>query len=113
MTEAIVIWLVRVYPCLPWRKIWPGTPDGSERHHLEIILGHPAIRTGPGVRDVFPARAGGDAFLGKSCGLVVDEAADDAHPGAIGSLRDGSIHRIMTACGGASHCPIPCRRPEA
>src|SRR5690606_23332628 len=54
-----------------------------ERHHLEIVLGHAAIRAGPGIRDVLPARARGDAFFGNAGGLVVDESADHAHPGAV------------------------------
>src|SRR5690606_33283875 len=49
-------------------------------HHFEIVLGHAAVRARPGLGNVFPARAGGDAVVRKSGSLVVDEAADDAHP---------------------------------
>ena len=65
----------------------------SDHHHLEVVLGHAAIRAGPGVGNVFPARARGDAFFRQPERLVVDEAADHAHPGAIGSGGgDGFVH---------------------
>src|SRR5688572_17371859 len=49
-------------------------------HHLEIVLAGAAFRAGPVDGDVLPARAGGDAFVGRAGRLVVDEAADQAHP---------------------------------
>src|SRR5690606_23689396 len=68
-------------------------PRCSDDHHLEVVLGHPAVGAGPGVWNVFPARARRDAFLRQPEGLVVDEAADDAHPGAVGGAW--LVHRIM------------------
>src|SRR3546814_8001144 len=59
----------------------------SSQHHLEIVLGHAAVRARPGVRDVFPARARGDALFGQPGRFVVDEATHDAHPGAVGGGR--------------------------
>ena len=35
----------------------------SDHHHLEVVLGHAAIRAGPRVGHVFPARARRDAFF--------------------------------------------------
>src|SRR3546814_1282140 len=83
---------------------------------LEIVLGHATVRARPGVRDVFPARARGDALFGQPGRFVVDEATHDAHPGAVGD--GGLVHRIMASrrgilCG-KPHCPTPraCRKPR-
>src|SRR5690606_39963472 len=57
--------------------------------------------------DLFPARAGGDAVVRQSGSLVVDEAADDAHPAAIRRV----VHRIMRAWSSRKHgiVPLPAR----
>src|SRR5690606_28032463 len=85
-------------------------------HHLEIVLGDPAIGAGPGVRDVLPARARGDALLGQALGLVVGESADHAHPGAVRRLARGFAHARMimppwmpTPC----HAGCTCSRPTS
>jgi len=44
----------------------------SQFDHFEIFLARAAFRTGPVRRHVFPAGAGGDAFLRRTLGLVVD-----------------------------------------
>jgi hypothetical protein len=86
----------------------------SDRRHLEIGLGHAAIGAGPGVGDVFPAGAWGDALVRQSFGLVVDIAANDAHPGAVSHGGSGFIHWIMSKhSADEPHCPIPRERPKA
>src|SRR5579875_2475001 len=52
--------------------------------HLEVVLADAAIRTGPGVRNVFPAGAGVNALFGQTERLVVNEAAHHAHELAVG-----------------------------
>src|ERR1041384_7005346 len=65
---------------------WRRWPEGKfsrkllDLHHLEILLARAALGAGPVHRHVFPARAGLDAFVGQPRRLVVDEAADEAHP---------------------------------
>src|ERR1700694_6154650 len=49
--------------------------------HLEVVLSRAALRTGPVHRHVLPARARRNALIGQPRRLVVDEAADEAHPG--------------------------------
>src|SRR6202008_3456541 len=75
----------------PLRPTVPGK-RASDFHHLEIVLGDAAVRAGPGVRDVFPARTRGNAFFRQALGLVVDESAYDAHPGAVNGSRGGFSH---------------------
>ena len=59
----------------------PRSVSDGDFHHVEVGLGHAAIRAGPVGRDVSPACAGGYALIGQALFLVVDEAADDALPG--------------------------------
>src|SRR6185369_6576919 len=54
--------------------------ETSDLDHLEIVLARAAFRAGPVHRHVFPARPGGDAFVGQPRGLVVHPSADEAHP---------------------------------
>src|SRR5690606_4988062 len=61
-------------------------PPGSDLDHLEVFLARMALRAGPVGRDVFPARARRDALVGQAGGLVVDEAANQAHPGLVGGI---------------------------
>src|SRR5580658_5678413 len=56
----------------------------SELHHVELRLGHLAVRAFPVVRDVGPAGAGRDALFGQALGFVVDEAAGAALVGLVG-----------------------------
>ncbi len=75
--------------------------------HLEVVLGHAAIRAGPGVGDVFPARTRLDALVRQPQGFVVDEAANDAHPfakGGFGALAHGFAYCRGT---GKSHILSP------
>lgn len=71
----------------------------SSQCHLEVALGHTAIRAGPRFGDVLPAGAGRDALVGQSLSLVIDEAADDTHPGAVGNGGHNLIHRILSSVG--------------
>src|SRR5690625_1707815 len=90
-----------------------GSAEASDRLHLEVVLGDPAVRAGPVLGHVFPARARGNAFLGHARGLVIDESAHDAHPGAEGGLRSGGVHRIMDLMRrGKRHSPTACRARE-
>src|SRR5690348_18216755 len=50
--------------------------------HLEIVLGDAAVRAGPGIGNVFPARAGVDAFF-RQAGFLVDRKStrlNSSHP---------------------------------
>lgn len=51
-----------------------------EFNHLEIVLGGAAIRASPRLRHIFPARPCGYSLIGNALGLVVDVAANNAHP---------------------------------
>jgi hypothetical protein len=62
-----------------------------EFNHFEVVLGDAAVRAGPGVGDIFPAGTGFQALIGESFGLVIDEAADDAHPFAQGAGIGGAL----------------------
>lgn len=84
----------------------------SDFLHIEIILGHAAIRAGPGIGHVFPAGAGGDAVFGQTGRLVIDEAADDAHPGAKWSgIGAGFLHDAECRDRGRC-CIVPFASPE-
>src|SRR5258708_26741298 len=83
-------------------------------HHLEIFLARAALRAGPVHRHVFPARAGLDAFVGQAGCLVVDEAADEAHPRLVLNLafaheRAGRMGREFNPC--RPHLRPQVRRP--
>src|SRR5947207_15277859 len=78
---AIRKWCVRLIEDMRPPRILAQRDGFSDLHHLEIVLASAALRAGPVHRHVFPARAGLDALVGKSRRLVVDEAADQAHPG--------------------------------
>jgi len=54
---------------------------GSDRDHFEIFFACATLGARPVHRHILPARAGRDAFVGQSGGLVIDPAADQAHPG--------------------------------
>src|SRR5262249_32597208 len=49
-------------------------------HHLEVFLAGAAFRAGPVRRHILPARARRDIVVGGALRLVVDPAADQAHP---------------------------------
>src|SRR5262245_51879588 len=51
----------------------------SHFDHLEVFLARPALGTGPVGRDILPARARRDAFLGQPGRFVVDESAYETH----------------------------------
>src|SRR3982074_1322677 len=73
---------------------------GSNLRHLEIFLAGAALGAGPVHRHVLPGRAGRDALAGQSGRLVVDEAADEAHPcleldGVFGHRREGRLTRAV------------------
>src|SRR5271168_3080214 len=69
-------------------------PDARlELDHLELRLRHAAVGTHPVTRDVGPARAGREAFLGQPLGLVVDKTAGAALKG---------LERLSHA-----HAPMP------
>src|SRR5690348_15192783 len=76
------------------RATWrPQQLCGSDFDHLEIVLGHAAVGTGPCVGNVLPARPRRDAFFRQAGFLIVDEAADHAHELAIG----------LDGCGACGH----------
>jgi hypothetical protein len=50
-------------------------------HHLEVFLAGAAFGAGPVHRHVGPGVSRRDAVFGVTRGLVVDPAADQAHPG--------------------------------
>src|SRR3990167_2171509 len=54
---------------------------GSKLHHLEVVLACTAFRADPVHGNVLPARAGRDALIRQAGGLIVNPAADQAHPG--------------------------------
>ena len=54
---------------------------GSDFDHFEILLAGPALRACPVRRNLFPPCSRCDTCLRDPCGLVVDPAADQAHPG--------------------------------
>src|SRR5690606_33595283 len=53
----------------------------SNADHVEVFLARAAFGAGPVDRDVGPRRSRGNAMLGIAHRLVVDPAADQAHPG--------------------------------
>jgi regulator of sirC expression with transglutaminase-like and TPR domain len=56
--------------------------SGADRlhlDHLEVGFGYPAIGAGPGLRNVLPASASGDAVVRPAFGLPVEESAYHAH----------------------------------
>ncbi len=55
--------------------------SASDGDHFKIFLACAALRTGPVHRHVFPARARGDALFRQAGFLVINPAADQAHPG--------------------------------
>ena len=54
---------------------------GSKLHHLEVFLACTTFRTDPVHGNVLPARASGDALFRQAGSLIVNPAADQAHPG--------------------------------
>ncbi|CAI07068.1 hypothetical protein ebA1746 [Aromatoleum aromaticum EbN1] len=89
-------------------------PQASELDRLEVFLAGSALGAGPVRRKVFPAGARRDTFGGQSYGFVIDETADQAHPGAV--LHVGHL----AACSARIGCKIrrilphfPCRARPA
>src|SRR5690242_130867 len=68
-------------------------PATTEIYTLSLHDALPIFRTGPGVGNVFPARARRDALFRQPGFFVVDEAAHHAHELAIG----------FDGCGGCGH----------
>lgn len=63
-------------------------------HQLEVVLADAAIRAGPRIGHVFKARAWRDAVLRQAQRLVINETADNAHPGTVsGGRNEGIGHR--------------------
>src|SRR3954463_12462072 len=92
-----------------------GVASGSDLDHLEIFLAGSAFGTGPVDRNVFPASARRDALLRQSRLLVVDPAADQAHPASVFHTYAASIVRLKLGHDGtvlpgrclASYRPAP------
>ncbi|VWC29916.1 hypothetical protein BUB20358_06304 [Burkholderia ubonensis] len=59
----------------------------SDLDHLEVFLARAAFRTRPVDRDVFPARARGDALFGQPGFFVVNPATNQAHPALVFHLK--------------------------
>src|SRR3954462_1971718 len=78
---AIRKWCVRLIEDMRPPRILAQREAFSDFHHLKIVLAGTALGAGPVHRHIFPARAGLDSLVGKPRRLVVDEAADEAHPG--------------------------------
>src|SRR5712692_2068522 len=57
-----------------------GMPE-LKLDHLEILFSGAALGASPIHRDLFPARSGRYSLLGQARSFVVDETADQAHPG--------------------------------
>src|SRR6266404_6108514 len=53
----------------------------SDFDHFEVLLPGAAFRTSPVHRDILPTRPGRDPLLWEACRFVIDEAADQTHPG--------------------------------
>src|SRR6266853_346786 len=53
----------------------------SDFYHFEVLLPGAAFRTSPVHRDILPTRPGRDPLLWEACRFVIDEAADQTHPG--------------------------------
>ncbi len=83
-----------------------GRTTRSDLNHLEIFLAGSAFGTGPVDRNVLPARAGRDALVGQSRLLVVDPAADQAHPASVFHTYAASIGRLKLGHDGTV---LPCR----
>src|SRR5450830_1328110 len=56
-------------------------PSVLNLYRLKVGLGDAAVRAGPGVGHIRPARAGGDAIFRATRGLVINIAANDAKVG--------------------------------
>src|SRR5512137_750270 len=70
--------LYRSEPCV---AAWNTAVPGSDFDHFEIFLAGAALRAGPVRRKVLPLRPRRDALVRQPRGLVVDPAANQAHPG--------------------------------
>lgn len=75
MFEALGYTAERAAPCRAARPLQAGV-DVLDFEHLEVFLARATFGAAPRQRDVFPLRAGLDAFLRQAGGFVVDEAAD-------------------------------------
>src|SRR6267142_6185170 len=53
----------------------------SDFDHFEVLLPGTAFGTSPIHRDILPTRPGRDPFFGEARRFVIDEAADQTHPG--------------------------------
>src|SRR5690606_16358890 len=70
-------------PWSPSRAAAPRTARTCARsdfHQFEVFLAGTAFGTHPVRRDIFPAGAGGDAFVGQACLFIVYPATDQTHP---------------------------------
>src|SRR5690606_11755733 len=65
------------------------TPARSDFHQFEVFLAGTAFGTDPIGRNVFPARAGSDAFVRQAGLFIVYPTADYAHP---------STHKFSFIC---------------
>lgn len=93
--------LLRV-PCRVWTVIRSVDLD-----HVEIVLAHAAVRTGPVLGYIRPARARRDAFVGQAIDFAVQESANHAHPCGEGGLGGVGHQAIMRK--GARIVPFPTR----
>ena len=66
----------------------------SDLDQFEIFLAGSALGTGPVQRHVGPPGAGGNASIGITQRLVIDPAANQAHPG-LGFFHKKPSHRIQ------------------
>jgi hydroxymethylpyrimidine/phosphomethylpyrimidine kinase len=57
-----------------------ATTAKSDRSHFKVFFAGAAFRASPVHRDLIPAGARCDAFFGQASGLVIDPAANEAHP---------------------------------
>ncbi|CAG9262574.1 hypothetical protein BDI4_710003 [Burkholderia diffusa] len=65
----------------PWAKV------RSDLDHLEVFLASAAFGARPVDRDVFPARARGDALFGQPGFFVINPATNQAHPALVFHLK--------------------------
>ena len=78
---------------------------GSDFNHFEVFLARTAFRTGPVHRNILPTRPRRNIFFGRSGCLVVDPAANQAHPGfhLVGVRScEGAVRRLRAAVQGAA-----------